>query len=238
MIKKFMCKYCGKHTERWHTPSMTAPSQTAKYLFCSRQCSSASRRTVFKKLCRYCGQEYSCWKSKLLTSAYCNNTCKYADVANVLGGAKNPVTMVCKHCKVSFKIADHKVRSGEGSYCSRKCANEGKVGCVGASLGKKFPERSGSNHHNWKGGITSENHKIRTSSVYKAWRKSVFERDDYTCQICNSRGNRLNADHIKPFALYPESRLDVNNGRTLCVDCHKTTPTWGYGTVKLAKGLN
>ena len=34
-------------------------------------------------------------------------------------------------------------------------------------------------------------------------------------------GSKLNADHIKPFSLYPELRLIVENGRTLCVDCHK-----------------
>jgi HNH endonuclease/NUMOD3 motif-containing protein len=81
--------------------------------------------------------------------------------------------------------------------------------------------------HLWKGGITKKNQLIRSSSEYRLWRTSVFERDDYTCQICQQRGGRLNADHIKQFALFPELRLDLTNGRTLCEPCHRKTDTYG-----------
>ena len=62
---------------------------------------------------------------------------------------------------------------------------------------------------------------------YKLWRKAVFERDNYTCIWCGYKGNKLQADHIKPFADYPELRFAIDNGRALCVDCHKKTRTWG-----------
>jgi len=60
---------------------------------------------------------------------------------------------------------------------------------------------------------------------YKNWRKAVFERDNYACQHpgCDKRGGWMNADHIKPWAYYPELRYDVNNGRTLCVEHHRLT---------------
>lgn len=78
----------------------------------------------------------------------------------------------------------------------------------------------GEKNHKWKGGITPIHHKIRNSPVYKQWRTAVFTRDDYTCKNCFKKGVYLEADHIKPFAFYPELRFVVDNGRTLCVQCH------------------
>jgi hypothetical protein len=78
----------------------------------------------------------------------------------------------------------------------------------------------------WEGFLEDENSLIRKSDEYKKWRESVFQRDNYTCVKCNDKSGNgktvvLNADHIKPFALYSELRTDINNGQTLCVKCHK-----------------
>lgn len=81
--------------------------------------------------------------------------------------------------------------------------------------------------HNWKGGITTINMKIRKSLEYRLWREAVFSRDDFTCKECNARGIYLEADHIKPFAYFPDLRFDINNGRTLCKSCHRKTDTYG-----------
>lgn len=60
---------------------------------------------------------------------------------------------------------------------------------------------------NWKGGITPENKKLRTSSEYKIWREVVFKRDDWTCQKCHIRGECLHADHILPWAIFFENEI-------------------------------
>jgi len=72
----------------------------------------------------------------------------------------------------------------------------------------------------WKGGITLINKKFRNSKAYQDWRKAVYERDEYTCQECGVRGGILNVDHIKSFANHPALRLNIDNGRTLCLECH------------------
>jgi hypothetical protein len=91
----------------------------------------------------------------------------------------------------------------------------------------KIKSRNGANHPNWKGGLTEASAKIRKSSDYKKWRALVFERDFYTCKKCYKTNMTLNADHILPFALFPELILSLKNGRTLCEDCHKKTHTFG-----------
>ena len=63
----------------------------------------------------------------------------------------------------------------------------------------------------------------RYSPEAEKWRKTIFERDNYTCQFCKVRGNKLEADHIKPFAYFPELRFELSNGRTLCRRCHDGT---------------
>lgn len=107
--------------------------------------------------------------------------------------------------------------------------NKNGVGVVYSpqTLLKKSEIMRGNKNPNWKGGLTPMTIFIRRSFEMKLWRKAVFERDNYTCQFCGQRGKKLNADHIKPFALYPELRFAIDNGRTLCVPCHKTTDTYG-----------
>lgn len=92
---------------------------------------------------------------------------------------------------------------------------------------KKLSElKRGSKHPNWKGGITPIRKAIQSSLEYRLWRTAVFERDNYTCVWCGVRGAYLEADHIKPFALFPELRFAIDNGRTLCKPCHETADTY------------
>ena len=96
---------------------------------------------------------------------------------------------------------------------------------------KSPPVRRGKENHLWKGGITPINMQIRSSLGYKLWIDAVFTRDNYTCVGCGNKSSKnnpviLQADHIKPFAYFKELRLDVDNGRTLCIPCHKKTDTY------------
>ena len=88
----------------------------------------------------------------------------------------------------------------------------------------------GTSHNFYKDGKSrermAERQYVSQTIEYKLWRAAVFNRDRWICQECGSN-KRLNADHIKPWADYPELRYDVDNGRTLCWECHRKTPTFG-----------
>jgi hypothetical protein len=79
--------------------------------------------------------------------------------------------------------------------------------------------QTGERNHRWLGGVSLFD--IRHTLAYRIWRDQVFQRDNYTCKICDERGNKLNAHHLELFAKNEDLRFDINNGETLCYDCHK-----------------
>lgn len=131
--------------------------------------------------------------------------------------SKGNTNTLGKHWKV---INRKGVKKSEHTKKLIKFANTGK------HYSHKTEYKKGENHPNWKGGITSINQRIRTSVQYKLWKKVVLERDKFTCIWCGTKDKTLHVDHIKPFSLYPELRFAIDNGRTLCIDCHKTTETY------------
>ena len=60
---------------------------------------------------------------------------------------------------------------------------------------------------------------FRERSEYREWQNQVKERDGHTCRRCGFESN-LHAHHIKPVKTYPELAFDIDNGLTLCGNCH------------------
>jgi len=111
----------------------------------------------------------------------------------------------------------------------------------------------GSNNPNWKkfGGKHPRWKDVKKRPFYKSireifkyvkWRKSVFDRDNYTCVLCGTSGVYVEADHHpKRFidivrdndiqdindAINCTELWETSNGRTLCQPCHRKTDTWG-----------
>jgi len=63
----------------------------------------------------------------------------------------------------------------------------------------------------------------RDSSKYQTCKKTVHERDSYTCQHCGKLGlvgKDCHVHHIKDWDNFPELRYEISNGLTLCMSCH------------------
>ncbi len=129
------------------------------------------------------------------------------------------------------RLKNKLARIGKPSgFKGKKQSEEAKLK---VSLGNKGKTK-GEKHYLWKINRTKylENKRIRNSVEYIKWRSDVFQRDNWTCQTCGIRGGKLEAHHVKSFSKFPESRFDINNGVTLCIECHKLTDNYGFKAIK------
>lgn len=122
---------------------------------------------------------------------------------------RNAFSFNCCICGKEVKTQPAQIKYRFRKTCSRKCR--------GLLMRKRAEERRKEYTKHQLDRLA------RYSKEAKEWRKAVFKRDDWTCQICGIRGSYLEADHIKPFAYFPELRYELDNGRTLCKKCHNKT---------------
>ena len=86
--------------------------------------------------------------------------------------------------------------------------------------------QKGKNHPRWNPNITDEERDIKyknkgKENLMKVWRNSVYLRDKYTCQKClDDCGGNLNAHHIYSRDTRPDKKYEIDNGITLCKECH------------------
>lgn len=159
--------------------------------------------------------------------------------------------IVCTQCGEKFDAYIYNLKRGWGKYCSQSCSKKGNKNRTGQTfteeqkqqisetLSRKFANgeltspfainktQPGDKSPNWKGGISKSGQALRTSKEYKEWHDNILERDDYTCQYCFTRGGELEVDHVKPFNAFGDLKLDMDNGKTLCINCHRKV-SFGY----------
>lgn len=121
-----------------------------------------------------------------------------------------------------------------------------KIDCPCTVCKYRRKEMKGKDTPNYLDGRTPLNQKIRGCQEYNNWRIQVFLKDKRTCQECGEKKRDLEAHHIKEFhiifneflqtynqfspaedketllklAITYQPFWDINNGQTLCEDCH------------------
>lgn len=183
------CAWCGKTIK-------VPPSKNSEHNFCNRECyQNFHSRNIEEHICEICGKAFKT-RNKTNANRFCSRECY-----NKFHQIKNKERQ-CPVCGKTFEA-----KTSEDIYCSWECYNQ-----------DRHPPK-GEQHYNWKGGITSENEKLRKSDQYKKWQQAIYQRDFYQCQICGSK-IKINAHHIYAWQYFPELRFSLDNGITLCEKCH------------------
>ena len=207
---------------------------------------------IFVKNCLVCGKEYE-WpmneseKAWLTRHKYCSKSC--ANKSKLGKTPWNKGKEATQEAKTRQSIAHKGQHSSPETQFKKGVTpwNKGKIGVMAIpwNKGRKWVEKSGKNHHNWKGGCTALKERIRHLFEYNEWRSKVFKRDNWTCQCCGRRQSKKNkviieAHHLKPFyKIIEENKIksiehaigckelwDINNGQTLCIPCHEQTDSY------------
>ena len=213
------CDYCGKDIR------VTKSKQKRnEHNFCSKECfgkwesenligdnASNYKNALINKRCPICNKEFSTYFNSQI---YCSVECKSKTQTS-------RKTLICSNCEKEFERTASQIfwanqRGYEHIFCSKKC---------------QFEYHKGKNHPHWfkdRTQLKEPNKSLRWSKEMKDWRKAVYKRDNYTCQMCGNRSSKdnaviLNAHHIERFVDNENLRFDINNGITLCEDCHKLT---------------
>lgn len=145
----------------------------------------------------------------------------------------------CKICGDILEIRRSSLQTGKTlqcNSCSRKGENHPSFkdkDSFGKAISKTMREHP-ENHPNWGGGITEISKKIRRTREYTQWVKSIYERDNFTCQFTGMKDVRLAAHHKKPLKTIIEEHniktlddalncpeiWDISNGITMSAAYH------------------
>lgn len=157
---------------------------------------------------------------------------------------KNPIVLICDTCNKEYVTKKSHADRSSKKFCSYSCSAKYRKGKLNPHYKKGKPKcesckkelsnysrkhcrkcyymfNKGKNNPNYKGGVTPENHRIRTSLEMKLWKKACLERDNFTDAKTGQKGGQLQVHHINNFADFPELRTSISNGVTFSKKSHE-----------------
>lgn len=236
---EFECCNCKKHVVR----NKSDIRKGTKNLCCNRECHNEFRRKQrYKEMCDRVGCDFKDW----LTSQYWDKERPARDISielyntdknspNVLGWMKKlNIPARNRSDAVALQWKENHERRKQAGIDAVKNMGAGTPGREKLLLYMETDEykqkisdaNSGERNGMWNSELTEEEREkqkrhARRYPGYQDFRKSVYERDKYTCQICfDATGGNLVVHHLNGFHWDEIGRTDTNNGVTLCNDCH------------------
>lgn len=193
--------------------------------FCSRKCMGNSKKKSITLQCEQCYKEYQKIPSLKEVSRFCSMKCRNEYDKQTMLGENNHnykrVSTKCDGCDEIIEVIPFDYKRLKHNFCSFECYKN--------NIGQY---KTGANNYNYRHDLTEKERIMgRNYTEYPLWRASVYERDNYTCRVCGDKtSGNLNAHHLDGYNWCVEKRVDVDNGVTLCNQCHTHFHSeYGYG---------
>jgi len=188
-------------------------------------------------ICLQCNKEFSGRFSS--NRKFCSITCRQRYHNNP---SRNPSKSPSARAKISAS------RKGKPTSLGLRCSKEKKAKISKTLTGRVMPEVQkikislklkgrktwktriniliGDKHPNWRGGYSKKRQARYNEPEYKEFVGNVLKRDNYTCQLCGARNGNgkkifFQVHHKIHYWENPNLKYDIDNGITLCRDCHR-----------------
>lgn len=178
-------------------------------------------------ICQQCKTEFKVIPAREKTAKFCSVKCR-ADWRSINWNGKNHPRWQGgereKKCQECGKFFSHQPPATYATFkkqrfCSHECGWKGQH------------YNSGAEHYAWR--EDRQTRRLARNGKHRSWANAVISRDKAACQICGATKAELHAHHIKSWRDYPELRWDIDNGQTLCAQCH-----WHVHAVLSANEVN
>ena len=127
---------------------------------------------------------------------------------------------------------ERKKQAAKDAVKNMGAGTEGRIKLLKLMDSEEYKEKislanGGENNGMWNPDLSDEERErqryhARRYPGYQSFRKAVYERDNYTCVHCgDDTGGNLVVHHLNGFHWDEDSRTEVDNGVTLCNECHK-----------------
>lgn len=121
-----------------------------------------------------------------------------------VGSTRKTFLLVICDCGKEFEAPAQHIKNGHTKSCG--CLNVEKI--------------TGKNNFRYNQSITDEQRDKNNERGVKQhkWANYIKKRDK-ACLVCGNKKNLI-AHHLDSFSVFPDLRYNVDNGVTLCRDCH------------------
>ena len=206
--------------------------------YCSKKCHYGEK---IERTCLNCNKNFLARRSlvKRTGAKFCSRKCfhDYNKGETSFNYGKRHTKEAIEKMKKNRK--GWKMSQQQKDFLSKIKSGKKQQPCSEEKKKKIGIANKGENNGQWKGGITPLRVQIYKSKEEANWRNSIYQRDQYSCQMpdCEHNNKRLNVHHIIKFskilkihniktlndAIGCKELWDIDNGITLCYDCHLKT---------------